>query len=215
MTQLDVEQARTQLLNTLASIPPLETQRRQAQDALSVLLGMPPSDLGDLLDGLFRDPRLTAPGHRGHPGRPVAPQTGCPERRAAGRRSIRPDRSGQGRSLSGLHPGRQPGLPIDGSGDVQAQRHVPVGEPLDPGRSLRAVEHPQLRPDHEQRPRAGCVLPAVPHRVPECGALGPEGRRGQPDRVPPRAGSGGSAGPERHLRRRRRSTSPSCSTGKA
>jgi NodT family efflux transporter outer membrane factor (OMF) lipoprotein len=50
-TQRDVEQARTSLLNTLASIPSLETQRRQAQDALSVLLGMPPSNLTDVLDG--------------------------------------------------------------------------------------------------------------------------------------------------------------------
>jgi len=50
-TQLDVEQARTALLNTLATIPSLETQLRQAQDALSVLLGMPPSQLGDLLSG--------------------------------------------------------------------------------------------------------------------------------------------------------------------
>src|SRR5262249_38462751 len=40
VTQLDVEQARTTLLNTVASIPTLETQRRQARDALSVLLGM-------------------------------------------------------------------------------------------------------------------------------------------------------------------------------
>jgi outer membrane protein TolC len=38
-------------LNTLATIPTLETQLRQARDALSVLLGMPPSDLGELLDG--------------------------------------------------------------------------------------------------------------------------------------------------------------------
>ncbi len=50
-TQLDVEQARTVLLNTLATIPTLETQLRQARDALSVLLGMPPSDLSDLLAG--------------------------------------------------------------------------------------------------------------------------------------------------------------------
>jgi NodT family efflux transporter outer membrane factor (OMF) lipoprotein len=50
-TQLDVDQARTALLNTLATIPSLETQLRQARDALSVLLGMPPSDLSDLLDG--------------------------------------------------------------------------------------------------------------------------------------------------------------------
>jgi NodT family efflux transporter outer membrane factor (OMF) lipoprotein len=51
VTQLDVEQARTQLLNTQASIPTLETQLRQARNALSVLLGMPPSDLNDLLAG--------------------------------------------------------------------------------------------------------------------------------------------------------------------
>jgi len=51
VTQLDVEQARTVLLNTQATVPTLETQRRQARDALSVLLGMPPSDLADLLEG--------------------------------------------------------------------------------------------------------------------------------------------------------------------
>jgi NodT family efflux transporter outer membrane factor (OMF) lipoprotein len=51
VTQLDVEQARTVLLNTQATLPTLETQRRQARDALSVLLGMPPNDLGDLLAG--------------------------------------------------------------------------------------------------------------------------------------------------------------------
>jgi Outer membrane protein len=51
VTQLDVEQARTVLLNTQATIPALETQRRQARDALSVQLGMPPSDLADLLEG--------------------------------------------------------------------------------------------------------------------------------------------------------------------
>src|SRR5262245_54614996 len=51
VTLLDVEQARTVLLNTLASIPTLETQQRQARDALSVLLGMPPSEMTDLLTG--------------------------------------------------------------------------------------------------------------------------------------------------------------------
>jgi NodT family efflux transporter outer membrane factor (OMF) lipoprotein len=51
VTQLDVEQARTVLFNTLATLPTLETQRRQALDALSVLLGMPPNDLSDLLSG--------------------------------------------------------------------------------------------------------------------------------------------------------------------
>jgi len=50
-SQLDVDQAKTVLYNTEASIPPLETQLRQAKDALSVLLGLPPSLLMDELSG--------------------------------------------------------------------------------------------------------------------------------------------------------------------
>jgi len=50
-SQLDVDQAKTVLYNTEASIPPLETQLRQAKDALSVLLGLPPSHLVDELAG--------------------------------------------------------------------------------------------------------------------------------------------------------------------
>jgi len=50
-SELDVEQAKTVLNNTLASIPTLETQLRQAKDALSILLGLPPSNLADYLEG--------------------------------------------------------------------------------------------------------------------------------------------------------------------
>lgn len=50
-SQLDVEEATTVLNSTLASIPALETQLRQAKNALSVLLGLPPSDLADLVRG--------------------------------------------------------------------------------------------------------------------------------------------------------------------
>ena len=50
-SQLDVEQAKTALYNTEASIPALEIQLRQAEDALSLLLGLPPSDLADFLKG--------------------------------------------------------------------------------------------------------------------------------------------------------------------
>jgi NodT family efflux transporter outer membrane factor (OMF) lipoprotein len=49
-SELDVLQARTLLMSTKASVPELETQLHQARNALSVLLGRPPSDLGDLLD---------------------------------------------------------------------------------------------------------------------------------------------------------------------
>jgi NodT family efflux transporter outer membrane factor (OMF) lipoprotein len=47
----DVEQARTQLMDTKAAIPALESQLRQAKNALSVLLGSPPGDLTELLSG--------------------------------------------------------------------------------------------------------------------------------------------------------------------
>lgn len=48
-SQRDVEQAKSVLAGTQATIPTLETQLRQAKNALSVLLGMPPHHLGDLL----------------------------------------------------------------------------------------------------------------------------------------------------------------------
>ncbi len=55
-SQLDAEQAKTVLYNTLASIPIFETQLQQARDVLSVLLGLPPSDLADLLKGASEIP---------------------------------------------------------------------------------------------------------------------------------------------------------------
>ena len=45
----DVEQALTVLEGTEASIPTLESQWRQTQNVLSVLMGLPPSDLKDIL----------------------------------------------------------------------------------------------------------------------------------------------------------------------
>lgn len=56
ISELDVEQAKTVLNNTLASIPVLETQRQQAKNALSLLLGLPPGHLADLLEGTSEIP---------------------------------------------------------------------------------------------------------------------------------------------------------------
>lgn len=47
--ELDVQQARTLLLSTRASIPEIETRLGQARNALSTLLARPPGDLADLL----------------------------------------------------------------------------------------------------------------------------------------------------------------------
>jgi NodT family efflux transporter outer membrane factor (OMF) lipoprotein len=50
-SELDVLQARTLLMSTKATLPSLQTDLYQAGHALSTLLGMPPSDLTDLLKG--------------------------------------------------------------------------------------------------------------------------------------------------------------------
>lgn len=56
ISELDVEQAKTVLNNTLASIPVLEAQLRQAKNALCLLLGLPPNHLADLLVGTSEIP---------------------------------------------------------------------------------------------------------------------------------------------------------------
>ena len=54
VTELDMQQATTQLRNTQASVPNLQISLEQAQHALSILMGMPPQDLDEIL-GKARD----------------------------------------------------------------------------------------------------------------------------------------------------------------
>lgn len=49
--ELDVQQAKTQYLATLASIPPLEASLRQTQNALAVLLARPPGPISEMSNG--------------------------------------------------------------------------------------------------------------------------------------------------------------------
>ena len=56
-SERDVEQARSQLTATQATIPALELQLRQAKDALCVLLGQPPNPLPELAKGQGIIPR--------------------------------------------------------------------------------------------------------------------------------------------------------------
>lgn len=51
VTELDVQQAKALLRDTQALIPELEIARRRAENALSVLLGMAPRDLREILGG--------------------------------------------------------------------------------------------------------------------------------------------------------------------
>jgi NodT family efflux transporter outer membrane factor (OMF) lipoprotein len=59
-SELDVLQARTLLLSTKSTVPALQTDLYKARHALSLLLGVPPGDLGELLDGKSAIPTLPA-----------------------------------------------------------------------------------------------------------------------------------------------------------
>jgi NodT family efflux transporter outer membrane factor (OMF) lipoprotein len=48
-TELDVQQARSNLADTQAQVPALQRSLRQAMNGLSILLGMPPANLTDML----------------------------------------------------------------------------------------------------------------------------------------------------------------------
>jgi outer membrane protein TolC len=50
-SELDVQQARTQYLSTIASIPELEGSLRQVQKALNVLVARPPGPLPEMEAG--------------------------------------------------------------------------------------------------------------------------------------------------------------------
>ena len=50
-SERDVEQARTILEDTKATVPVLQTQAEQTRHALAILLGLPPGDLAGLLTG--------------------------------------------------------------------------------------------------------------------------------------------------------------------
>lgn len=52
-TQRDFEQAKAALFNTQASIPALQSLLQQAKNALSILLGLPPSTLADMLGNAY------------------------------------------------------------------------------------------------------------------------------------------------------------------
>ena len=58
--ELDVQQAETLLLSTKATIPSLEITLYQSHHALSVLLGMPPANLSDLIGGEGSIPGIPA-----------------------------------------------------------------------------------------------------------------------------------------------------------
>ncbi len=66
-SELDLQQAKTQYLATLASIPQLELALIKTRNALSVLLGRAPGDLPELADPEYRLPGIDSTGIRDIP----------------------------------------------------------------------------------------------------------------------------------------------------
>jgi NodT family efflux transporter outer membrane factor (OMF) lipoprotein len=60
VSELDPSQALSLLKSTESTVPLLESQIRQVKHALSILLGMPPSDLSDILQGEGKIPQPVA-----------------------------------------------------------------------------------------------------------------------------------------------------------
>ena len=88
------------LNDTLASIPALETQLRQAKNALSVLLGLPPSDLADILAGSSEIPVSPPEVAVGIPADLLRRRPDIRSAELPGSGPMRPDRRGQSGSLS-------------------------------------------------------------------------------------------------------------------
>jgi NodT family efflux transporter outer membrane factor (OMF) lipoprotein len=59
-SELDLQQARTQYLATLATIPELESTLIRTRNAIAVLLGRPPGELSELLNDGYQLPRVEA-----------------------------------------------------------------------------------------------------------------------------------------------------------
>ena len=90
-SELDVQQARTQYLSTVASIPELEGSLRQVQNALNVLLARPPGPAARDGGGTREDSDGRARSHRRPARRPAAPPTGRACGRDASRRAVGSD----------------------------------------------------------------------------------------------------------------------------
>jgi multidrug efflux system outer membrane protein len=95
-SELDVQQAKSQYLGTLATIPQLEGSLRQTQNALSVLLARPPGPLPEMADGREHDPAGGTGRRRRPAGRSAAPPPGRAGGRDATGGPVRADRGQRG-----------------------------------------------------------------------------------------------------------------------
>ena len=179
-SQRDVDQAKTVLASTEATIPALKIQLRQAKDALCVLLGMPPSLLADQLEGKAAE--IPAPPPQVVVGIPADLLRRRPDIRSAEyNAAAQCAQIGVAKAATLTRPspcwGNFGFLASDVGkftlGDMfnWRSRSGAIGPVL-------PVEYLQLRPDHQPGAGAGRPLPGVAHHLPEHRPQRPTGRGG-------------------------------------
>lgn len=106
-TELDVQQAKSNLADTQALVPSLERSLRIGKNALSVLLGMLPGQVDTLLgEGEVEMPEVEDTLVYRLAGRPAAPSARCAHGRVPGGQPERADRPGKDRPLPQVFPVR-------------------------------------------------------------------------------------------------------------
>ena len=157
VTELDMQQATTQLRNTQASVPNLLISLEQAQHALSILMGMPPQDLNEMLGSR---PAASPPPRPRWP--PAYRQTCCAGDRTSSRRNCRRPHSPPRSELP--MPRCCPASPCSApsAGTSHDAGNDDLGDLFDcqqPGvldRPGVPVEDPELRPAEEPGACPGC-----------------------------------------------------------
>jgi NodT family efflux transporter outer membrane factor (OMF) lipoprotein len=107
VSMLDVQQAKTELAETQASLPTMISQLQKQKDALAVLLGILPNEVGSLLDN-----------HRGIPKAPLSVAVGIPKETLARRPDVhqaRLDAIAQLETIGAVKANLYPSLSLTGT----------------------------------------------------------------------------------------------------
>ena len=187
INDVDRAQASTNLNQSRAALYDLEIQLRQAQNNLCILMGMPVTDLSQLLDGGRETdiPRRARLRRRRHSGRPAASPARCSCGRTHRRRAGRADRHRRGRLLSGDFALRHDGLAGQNFSDLFDDQSLNSQR-----RSRLSVEPAQLRSHPQQRAVPGSPVPGSWSPLPEHRAAGRPGSGERHRHVPQFAGTG-------------------------
>ena len=132
-SELDVQQAKTQYLATLATIPDLQATLVRQRNALAALLGRKPGEVPELASVQGPLPAVEPLVVPGNPGRAAAAPAGHPHGRLAGRRAVGADRRRESRLLPGHHAVRQHRLEREFAGEQPGHEQPPRRSGADAG----------------------------------------------------------------------------------